>query len=127
MPIINPVVVEFVDVVTNCSTIPSGSLPEIILNVVPVPCTEKGILTAVLSVNVPKNPAFVIHTGDVIFYNLNKLTFARHTIVLVAVNPETLYACTLTRLSNIEVSTSSQLALPVEPSCARLTMPVPRI
>ena len=48
------------------------------------------MLTEVLSVNVPKKPAFVIHTGDDIFYNLNKLTFARHVITLVAVKPETL-------------------------------------
>jgi hypothetical protein len=36
----------------------------------------KATFTEVLSVTVPKKPAGVIHTGDAIFYNLNKLTLA---------------------------------------------------
>jgi hypothetical protein len=63
---INPVVIVEVAVVANCRTIPSGSFPLMTLNVDPVPSTENGILTAVLSVNVPRNPALVIHTGAVI-------------------------------------------------------------
>jgi hypothetical protein len=67
-PVINPMVDVVVDVVTSLNTRPLGRLPDITVNlVVPVPVTENGISTAVLSVTVPKNPARVNHFGAAIF------------------------------------------------------------
>jgi hypothetical protein len=63
-----PVVAVEVTVDSIFNTRPSGNFPDNIENVVlSVLLTVNGIVTAVLSVTVPRNPADVNHVGAAIF------------------------------------------------------------